>query len=128
MYVKNENEVITKTYLDRKTIERKLMKFNENHYKKVMSTEAYKDKIYPKLQEDETRNKILNGTLKENECDSKEAYEFLKLLKKWSFNQHHMQKNDITTEEWIRVVKRPKNEVLHQYFHLRLMQCANAHY
>ena len=84
------------------------MKFNENHYKKVMSTEAYKDKIYPKLQENETRNKILNSTLKENKCDLKEVYEFLKLLKNQLFNQHNIQKNDITTEEWIRVIKKAK--------------------
>ena len=51
-----------------------------------MNAAAHQDKICPKLQEDMTRNKILSRMLKESKCDSKEVHDFLKLLKKPSFN------------------------------------------
>ena len=40
-----------------------------------------KDKIYPLLQQDSVRNKILCGRLVESDCENKEVFEFLKLLK-----------------------------------------------
>ena len=36
-------------HLDRITIESKLLDYNEKYYKKVISTNAYKDKIHDKL-------------------------------------------------------------------------------
>ena len=41
----------------------------------------YQDRIYPKLQQDETRNAILDETLGRENCDNEDVYQFLKLLK-----------------------------------------------
>ena len=61
------------------------MEFNNNHYKKVLTTKAAIDKIYNKLQNDEICNRILLETLDPNECDYPEVYNFLSLLKKQDF-------------------------------------------
>ena len=42
----------------------------------------YQDKIYNKLQDDNIRNKIINGQLQQQECNSEKVYHFLKLLKR----------------------------------------------
>ena len=46
-------------HLDRKSIENKLLEHNRNYFRKVLQINAFKDKIYPKLQDNETHNKIL---------------------------------------------------------------------
>ena len=40
-----------------------------------------KDKIYKKLREDNTRNRILDGRLRPQDCDNEKVCEFLKLPK-----------------------------------------------
>ena len=57
------------------------MKYNEIHYKKVHKTKAYNNKIYRKLQKDQTRDKILKGELMSKDFDNQGIYEFLLLLK-----------------------------------------------
>ena len=73
------------TYLDRWSIEDKLLTFNWDHYRKVLNVNVYKDKIYHKLQENPIRDKILARTLDSNKCDNEEVFEFLRLLWKPGF-------------------------------------------
>jgi len=49
--------------LDHKTIETEIIWFNEAYYKKVFETKVFTDKIHNKLQEDNTRDKILSGKI-----------------------------------------------------------------
>ena len=57
------------------------MKYNTEHQKKAYQSEIYQDKIYNKLQEDRSHDKILNRILEKNECDSNAVFKFLQLLK-----------------------------------------------
>ena len=59
----------------------KLIEYNKQHFTKVCKTVVYNDLLYSKLQEDEMRDAILQGTITKEDCQSKELYEFLKLLK-----------------------------------------------
>ena len=52
-----------KTLHDRNLIEEALIKQNLKHYRKVLKTQAFKDKIYQKLKEDGVQDRILNGNL-----------------------------------------------------------------
>ena len=87
------------THLDRTIIESKLLDYNEKHYKKVISTNAYKDKIHDKLQYDKTRNKILSRTLNRDDCDNIEVFEFLQLLKNHNFSTNNTQHSPILDDE-----------------------------
>jgi len=80
LHEKDENGNIITTYLDRRSIEDKLLTFNRDHYRKVLNTNVYKDKIYHKFQDNPIRDKILSGTLDSNEYDNEEVFEFLRLL------------------------------------------------
>ena len=62
---------------ERNEIEEVLISQNIAHYKKVLKTLIYQDKIYNKLTDNETREKILQGTLHCSECDNEDAYLFL---------------------------------------------------
>ena len=63
LYKKDKEGKIVKTHLNRQLIEEILINFNTQHFKKVFNTEVYNDKIYKKLEENETRNKIIRGEL-----------------------------------------------------------------
>ena len=78
----NNEEVITKSYIDRQSIESKIIEYNTKHFQQAHQSIAYKDKIYDKLKKDEMRNKVLNGEIEEQECDDSRVFEFLKLLKR----------------------------------------------
>ena len=47
---------------------------------KVLKTQAFKDKIYNKLKENRVQDRILNGNLRQDKCDSEDVYGFLHLL------------------------------------------------
>ena len=63
LHIKDKNSVITETFLDQTTIERKIIDHNRQHYKKVMNMNAYNDKIYDMLQNNTIQNKILSRNL-----------------------------------------------------------------
>ena len=44
------------------------------------NTKVCKDRIYHQLDEDQVRNKILNGQLERQDCNDKAVYKLLKLL------------------------------------------------
>ena len=50
------------------------------HYRKMHDTPVYKDIIYRELLKDKIRDKILVETLRCDEYDNAEVYNFLKLL------------------------------------------------
>ena len=64
----------------RDEIENSLINQNKKYHHKVFNTKAYQDKVYKELLKDDTRNRILRGTLRWDECNKKDVFEFLKLL------------------------------------------------
>jgi len=50
-----------------------------------MSTNAFTDKIYNKLQDNLVKNKTLSGNLDPSEYENTEVFEFLRLLQKLGF-------------------------------------------
>ena len=63
VYEVNNNKEIVKTYVGKEEIEREIMKHNRKHFIEAYQTKAFQDKIYEKLQNDEVRERILNGKL-----------------------------------------------------------------
>ena len=59
LYEKDEDGKIIKIYIERKLIEETLINFNTNHFQKVFESPVYNNKIYNKLEEDYTRDKII---------------------------------------------------------------------
>ena len=70
------------TILDRKSIEDHIINYNKQFFTEPTNTKVYNDKIYDKLSQIDIRDKVVNGNIRKNECDSKEMYEFLKILRK----------------------------------------------
>ena len=81
MHEVNANNQIIKTYIKKEHIEQAIADYNTTHYSQALNTPMHQDRIYPKLQQDETRNTILDGTLGRENCDNEDIYQFLKLLK-----------------------------------------------
>ena len=78
----------------------------------------YKDKIYKILRNDRTRNKILEGKLRRDDCDNEQVYQFLKLLK--VPERQRCQCNKVITEEnQIKVVKQSKKRSASSIFSKR---------
>jgi len=69
---------------NRKEIKEVFLNYNKMHYKKVLSSPAYNDKITGTLKYDEVRENILNGTLEQETYDTQELYDFL-CIPEWSF-------------------------------------------
>jgi len=103
----DQNQQIIRTHIEKEAIEQAIIDQNKKHFKMAHESNMYKDKVYPLLQQDSVRNKILRGRLVESDCDNKDVFEFLKLLKNpTQCNQPSFK--PITEEEWIREVKRSK--------------------
>ena len=77
----NQNNEIIQTHTEKEAIEQIIFNHNKNHYREACNTPMYKDKIYQKLQQDDTRDTILDGNLDPSECDNEDVYKFLSLLK-----------------------------------------------
>ena len=77
----NEDGNIIETYVDKVNIETALAEYNKQHYKKVLSEKIYHNKVYKEIVNDQFRDKVLNGTVTREDCDSGKVYNFLKLLK-----------------------------------------------
>ena len=77
----DENRNIIQTHFNRKTIEKKLIEYNKEHFSKLCWTKVYQDLIYNKLAENEIRDAILNRIISRDDFQSDKVYEFLKLLK-----------------------------------------------
>ena len=81
LHIVNENEQIINTLMNKEKIEEAISQHNTSHYQQAMQTPIYQDQIYHKLQDDEVRNDILDGNLQRSQCDDKDVYQFLTLLK-----------------------------------------------
>ena len=62
--------------IKREEIEAKIMDYDRNHFKKAHSSAAHNDRICKNLRNNSVRDKILNGTIKRNECDYQNLHEF----------------------------------------------------
>ena len=80
------------------------MQFNEAHYKKVLETKVFTNKMHNKLQDDNIRDKILWGRISKDDCDNSKVFGFMQLLKRPNFS-HYDPFELITNVEWTRVVK-----------------------
>ena len=98
LYEVDEQNNIINTYINRESIENKLIEFNKAHFTKAYNTIAYKDKVYNQLQNNQIRDKILSGKIKWEDYDYKDVYNFLKLLKQPS-NCNQTNVIPIMTEE-----------------------------
>ena len=63
LHEQNENGKMIRMHLICQSIKKMLIDFNTNYFSKVLESEMYKDKIFQKLDEEETRNKIIAGQL-----------------------------------------------------------------
>ena len=68
----------------------------------MFNTKAYQDKTCKQLLNNNTRDKILQGNLNEDEYTSSNVFELMKLLQTISTNTKYYQ--PITREEWSTVV------------------------
>jgi len=73
-----------------------------------MKTKVYQDKIYAKLENNKVRDRIINGQLRRDDCNSEDVFEFLSLLQYRSGNMINEIYQPITEIEWIKVVKKSK--------------------
>lgn len=112
----DDNNKIIKTYVDRESIEDRIIKYNEMHFTKAHNTIAYRDRIYARLRDDEVRDKILDGRLSESECDDERVYEFLKLLKQ---PNRRISQKVISIAEWEKVVRKSKKRSASSIFSKR---------
>ena len=84
-----------------------IIKHNKEQFSKVKDTKACKDKTCNSMNENTTRDSIMNGDLNREDCDEEEMYEFLRLLKRPKKlipdDEDYMQIN-----EWKQVVKKQK--------------------
>ena len=118
VHEKDENNNITNTYIGKEEIEKAIIKQNTMHFTKAHRSKAYQDKIYNKLQENNTRDKILAGQLTPEDCDNEEVFEFLSLLKNPQQNNKPPYE-PITEDKWIEEVKRSKKASVSSIFSRR---------
>ena len=67
----------------------------------------HNDTIYNKLVEDETRDKILSGRLRREDCDHQKVFKFLHLLKQEP-NHRSVGIDCMSIEDWTKEVKKAK--------------------
>ena len=72
-----DDNIIVRTHMSKEQIEDRIINCNREHCTQAHQTNIYQDKTHNKLQRDNKREKILNGNLSRQECDNKEAHEFL---------------------------------------------------
>ena len=115
----NEEQQVVETYADRHSIERELKKHNTIHFQQAHHAIACKDKICKKLRKDETRNKVLNGDTRKEDCDDERVHRSLKLLKVPSRRVRQQRSVEITTEKWKKIVMQSKKRSTSSMFSKR---------
>ena len=76
----NKNNIMN-AYMTWNEIENSIKEYNLEYFQQAHKTKVYNDKIYNKLQDDKTHNKILNRILELQDCTYEEVFKFLLLLK-----------------------------------------------
>ena len=107
------------TLIQREEIESRIQIHNTNHFKKAHESIAYKDKIYNKLRLNSIRDKILNGTLSEDDCDDERVFRFLKLLKQNGRSEYRRDRREISNQDLIKVVRKSKRSSASSIFSKR---------
>ena len=121
LHEKDEGMRIIKTHTKRKKIEEEIKKHNTKHFSMAIETKMHQDKIHAKLDDKEIRKKILEGKLKREDCDDKDVFEFLQLLKRLEkagrTEFRPMEKDDLT-----KVVKKASKRSTSSFFSKETMQ------
>jgi len=89
--IKDKSGKVTKCIYNRKEIEDEIITFNKSHYKKAYKSKAFTDKIYPKLTNNKTREKVLRRLLTDDDCDYPKVLKFLHLLKQQNPKEYKYQ-------------------------------------
>ena len=63
-------------------IERLIIKHNKEHFGKFKSVDLHNEKICSVINDDETRDNILNGYFDRDECNDDDVHQYLLLLKR----------------------------------------------
>ena len=125
--VKEHDSLQYRQVSDRNKIEKELIMHNQMHFKQAFTSKVYLDKIYDKLKQNEIRDRVLLRELQESECDCTEVYEFLRLLARDSDYENIMNYDEITENEWIKVVNKAKRKSVSSIFSNRtysIYKCA----
>ena len=112
LHIVNEEDKIVRTIIEKEQMEKEIMEYNVQHFKQAHNSEIYNDKIYAELHNNEIRDRILNGQLRADECDSQKVWSFLKLLEVPTTLREQVpsQGQYITKEQWIDKVKKAKKQ------------------
>ena len=90
----------------------------------VHKIKVYEEKIHKELENDNMRNKILEGSIKRSDDDDNNVCKFLKLLKQLEELRNIEQCNLINIKEQkITVKKVKKRSILSIYFHGNYVMC-----
>ena len=117
--VMNENNEVEETLAKRDEIEERIEQCNSHHFKNAHDSTACKDKTCEGLINDVIRDKILNGTLRRDECDDENVYQLLKLLHQNGRNDYRRHPREINKQDWMRVVKQSKRSSASSIFSKR---------
>jgi len=115
----NQGEIETELQ-DRNSIEEAIIDHNKKHFRQAFGSVAYCDKIYDKLNVDDVRNKIFCRELTIDECDHEDIHSFLKLLAIPNNIGIDERREEITIDEWERVVKKSKQKSASSVFSNRI--------
>jgi len=127
VYIVNKAGEIEEELQERQSIEQAIANHNIGHFCQAFSSKAYKDKIYAQLKCDQIRDKILNGSLKVEECDNEDLYSFLTLLKRRGEVRSSEIGDEISELEWEQVVTKSKRKsALSVFLNRTYSICINA--
>ena len=90
------------------------------HFRQAFDSKAYKDKIYNKLNINEVRDKIINREVEVDDCDDEDVYSMLQLLKNTEERSQQSELEEISENEWERVVKQSKRKSASSIFSQRM--------
>ena len=108
LYIKDDSNTTIKTLTNRYDIESAIMEYNREYFQQAYQTKVYEDKMLYRLKEDEMGNKTLQEKLEREDCDDKDVFAFLSLLKQLEYQKLKEHFNPITEEEWKGIVKKAK--------------------
>ena len=76
----NENKII-EIHVDRQSIKKEMRMRNTIYFKQAHQIIVCKDKTCCKLRIDKVREKVLNGRIRNEDCDDQRMCQFLRLMK-----------------------------------------------
>ena len=82
----NSNGNVAKECLKKTSIKNMIRQHNKMHFRKVCSSNAFRDSMHAKLKFNHIRDKTLNSALERSDCNDSGVYNFLGYLK----NQENM--------------------------------------